>query len=298
MKQFANDELDELPVASSKPATTTATATEDEAEEVAIAPAVVTTSVKDELEDDDEVPAVKSHAKPTPEEDEVFESVEFGDQKLISRSDGLNRIRPDKEKVARFALLPFLKGKDGKPLALMGKSHFVDIKDKKGTFRCAPVKSEDETPYCCQKLDAEGMVHVVALAIHYVNADSKTGMYVKGTPIEWEVGYVDLSRSNFRSVSALTPEDSSVYDIDIVMSKKTSGIGYEFVAKTTKAKWKQNPELAAEVEAAAQKFVKDGGKKLNSKLGRKLTAIEWRALLSGLQAASGKEASLEDIDDM
>lgn len=283
MKQFANDELDELPVAS-KPTTTTTTTT--------------TSAVKDNLEDG-EVP-VKAPVKSTTVEDdeEVFESVEFGDQKLISRSDGLNRIRPDKDKVARFALLPFLKGKDGKPLALVGKSHFVDTKDKKGTFRCASTKDDETTPYCCQKLDQEGMVHVVALALHYTNADAKTGTYEKGTPIEWEVGYVDLSRSNFRSVSGLAPEDSSVYDIDIVMSKKTSGIGYEFVAKATKAKWKQNPDLAEEVEAAAQKFVKDGGKKLNSKLGRKLTLVEWRALLSGLQASSGKEASLADIDDL
>ena len=56
MKQFENDELDELPVASSKPATTTAT--------TATTRAATTAPVKDELEDDGEVvPAAKSHAK-------------------------------------------------------------------------------------------------------------------------------------------------------------------------------------------------------------------------------------------
>jgi hypothetical protein len=283
MKQFANDELDELPVASSKPTPTTTTPV---------------SAAKAELEDD-EVP-VKSSTKTSvapADEEEVFESVEFGDQKLISRSDGLDRIRPDKDKVVRFALLPFLKGKDGKPLALIGKSHFLDKVEKKGTYRCAPAK-DNETPFCCAKLDQAGMIHVVALAIHYTNADAKTGSYEKGVPVEWQIGYVDLSRSNFRSVSGLAPEDSSVYDIDIVMSKKTSGIGYEFVLRSTKAKWSLNPELAAEVEAEAQQFIKDGGKKLNSKLGRKLSLIEWRALLSGHQAGSGKEASLEDIEDL
>lgn len=288
MKQFSNDELDELPVASSKPTTTTTTTT-TAATTVATVP-----PVKDGLEEDGEVPVAKSRTKPVATDEEENLDVEFGDQKLMSKSDGLNRIRPaDKDKVVRFALLPFLSPK-------AAKSHFVDIKEmnKKGTFRCAPTKTEDEIPYCCQKLEQDGMAHVVALAIHYVNADSKTGAYEKGTPIEWEVGYVDLSRSNFRSVSGLAPEDSSVYDIDIVMLKKTSGIGYEFVARSLKAKWKQNPELAAEVEAAAQRFVKDGGKKLISKLGRKLNVIEWRALLSGQQATSGKEASLEDIEGL
>ena len=282
MKQFDNDELDELPVASvstkSKPTTTSHVATPR-------------ATPKDELDDDDTPPVVKSNSKASADDDDENLDIEFGDQRFMTKGDGLNRIRPDKDKVVRFALLPFLSPKSA-------KSHFVDSKDKKGTYRCAPVKSEDEIPYCCQKLDDEGAQHVVALALHYTNADPKTGTYEKGTPIDWEIGYVDLSRSNYRSVSGLAPEDSSVYDIDIVMSKKTSGIGYDFVAKSLKAKWKLNPELAAEVEAVAQKFVKDGGKKLISKLGRKLSVIEWRALLSGVQAASGKEASLADIDDL
>ena len=183
----------------------------------------------------------------------------------MAKGDGLNRIRADKQKVVRFALLPFIKPK-------AGKSHFVEAKDKKGTFRCLPVKSEDDTPYCCAKLEEDGMLHVVALAIQYVNADSKTGGYAKDAnghfpPIEWEVGYVDLSRSNYRSVSNLPPEDSDVYDIDMVMSKKENGIGYEFTLKANKARWRQNPALAKEVEAAAQKFLRDGGKKLIGKLG-------------------------------
>ena len=283
MAKFTDDELEDLPVAKSTPTTAssaTATAT-------AKAPA------KEELSEDEDIPVKTGASKPshtTTDEDENLD-VDFGDQKLMSKGDGLNRIRADKQKVVRFALLPFIKPK-------AGKSHFVETKDKKGTFRCVAVKSEDETPYCCLKLEQEGMQHVVALAVHYINADAKTGIYEKGQPIEWEVGYVDLSRSNYRAVSNLAPEDSDVYSIDIVMSKKDSGIGYEFVLRSAKAKWKQNPELAAEVEAAAQKFIKDGGKKLIGKLGRNLTIAEWKILLSGLQAASGKEASLEDIEGM
>lgn len=274
MAKFTDDELEDLPV--TKP-TTTAAAT-----------ATATAPAKAEADEDIPVKSAAKTAHTTDEEDDNLD-VEFGDQKLMAKGDGLNRIRADKNKVVRFALLPFTSPK-------AAKSHFVETKDKKGTYRC--LSKGDELGYCCQKLDEEGMQHVVSLALWYTNADPKTGVYEKGTPIEWEVGYVDLSRSNYRSVSNLAPEDSDVYGIDIVMSKKDNGIGYEFVLRSAKAKWKQNPELAAEVEAAAQKFLKDGAKKLVSKLGRKISLAEWKVLLSGQTAASAKEASLEDLENM
>jgi hypothetical protein len=276
MPKFVDDELDELPI---KHTASTVSSTKP--------------SAKEHLEED-ELPVTPKATKATAkvveddESDEGVTSVKFGDQKLMAKGDGLNRIRAEKNKVVRFALLPFLD-------PLTTHSHFVDAKDKKGTFRCL-IPKEGETPFCCAKLEEEGMLHVVSLAIQYTNADTKTGSYEKGTPIEWEIGYVDFSRSNFRAVSNLAPEDSSVYDIDIVMSKKDSGIGYEFVLRANKAKWKMNPELAEEVEAAAQKFVKDGGKKLRGKLGRKLSLMEWRTLLAG--QTSGAEASLDDVDDL
>jgi hypothetical protein len=275
------DELDDVTPNTKTAATATNAAT-----------ATAKASAKDELEED-EAPApkatTKSKANAAPADDDENLDVSFGDQKLMAKGDGLNRIRAEKGKMVRFALLPFVNPK-------AAKSHFVETKDKKGTFRCLPVK-EGEIPYCCQKLDEEGQQHVVALAIHYTNASPKDGGYEKGTPIEYEIGYVDLSRSNYRAVSNLIPEDGTIFDIDIAMAKKDNGIGYEFVARSTKAaRWKLNPELAAEVEAAAQKFVKDGGKKLAGKLGRKLTLIEWKALLAG--QSNAKEASMEDIEDM
>jgi hypothetical protein len=269
--KFVDDELDELPTTkTTAPAKTAATTTEDE--ELPVVTQKAATKATAAVDDDDS--------------DNL--DVDFGDQKIMAKGDGLNRFRAEKNKVIRFALLPFIKPKSA-------NSHFVEAKDKKGTFRCIKPSKEGEIPFCCSKLEEEGMLHVVSLAVLYTNADPKTGKYAAGTPIEWEVGYVDLSRSNYRSVSQLAPEDSSVYDIDLVMSKKDNNIGYEFTLCATKAKWKQNPELAAEIEQAAQKFINDGGKKLVSKLGRKLNLIEWRALLSN-QASSGKEASLDDIE--
>jgi len=281
-----DDELDVLPT--SKPSASNAsTATATAEPEEAAAP------VKSHVvEDDGEVavatePAKKAHV--VTEADDVVTSVKFGDSKIMAKGDGLNRIRAEKGKVVRFALLDFID-------PYSAKSHFVDTKDKKGTFICLPAK-KDEIPYCCTKMEEEGMLHVVALAVLYTNADTKTGKYAAGTPIEWEVGYVDLSRSNYRSVSNLAPEDSSVFDIDLVMSKKENGIGYEFVLCATKAKWKLNAELAEEVKEAAQKYVKDGGKKLKNKLGRSITLNEWKLMLAG-QAKSGAEASLDDIEEL
>jgi hypothetical protein len=268
MAKFEDDELDVIPT---KTAVTTPAA-EAETEAPAETPAKAETKTAVAADEDEDL------------------DVDFGDQKLMAKGDGLNRIRAEKGKVVRFALLDFVKPKKG-------YSHFVDTKDKKGTFRCAPVKTEGEIPYCCAKLEEEGQQHVVALALLYTNADPKTGKYEKGASIDWEVGYVDLSRSNYRAVSGLAPEDTSVYDIDMVMSKKDNGIGYEFTLASVKARWKLNPDLGEEVKAAAAKFVNDGGKKLIGKLGRKQTPIEWKALLSG-QAASGKEADLSDIEDM
>jgi hypothetical protein len=272
--KFVDDELDELPTTK-----TTAPVTTD-----------ATTAVTEEVE----APAPKAtKASAAVDEDEENLDVDFGDQKIMAKGDGLNRIRADKNKVVRFALLPFIKPKSA-------TSHFVEAKEKKGTFRCLKPTKEGEIPFCCAKLKEEGMLHVVSLAVLYTNAEDKTGKYSKDKngnypPVEWEVGYVDLSRSNYRSVSNLAPEDSTPYDIDLVMSKKDNGIGYEFVLAATKAKWKLNPDMAVEIEAAAQKFINDGGKKLISKLGRTLNKIEWQALLSN-QAASGKEASLDDIE--
>ena len=276
-----DDELDEIPT---KPQTTEKAHSEKK------------TSVNASPKEDTPKTAQTNTNEPKPPAlpedayiDEDNLDVDFGDLKLMAKGDGLTRIRADKNKAVRLALLNFIPAKSA-------QSHFVEGKDKKGSFRCLPSK-DGELPFCCSKLGEEGMVHVVALALHYTNAKPSDGKYDKGTPIEWEIGYVDLSRSNYRSVSNLAPEEGSVYDIDIIMTKKTSGIGYEFTSPSPKARWKQNPELVAEVEEAAKKYVNDGGKKLTGKLGKKLNLLEWKALLSET-ASSAEEASLEDISDL
>jgi hypothetical protein len=107
-------------------------------------------------------------------------------------------------------------------------------------------------------------VHVVVLAIRYINADPETGAYKKDDPIEWQIGYVAIDYIDWRKVLRLAPEDRTIYDIDMVLTKGDYvgyfdegdyvGImtGYEFLLRSTKAKWKQNPEVDAAVESAAR----------------------------------------------
>jgi len=222
----------------------------------------------------------------------VGDEVEWGDTELMKKGDGLERIRPEKksDKVVRFALLPFIKPRGH-------RSHFVTTKEGKRQVLC--LSQQGEPAFCCQKLDEEGRYHVIALALEYTNVDPRSGNRKlpdgKTPPIEWKIGFVDFSRPNFRSVSSLPEEGTSVYDYDIVMA--LNGNKYEFNIKARKANWKLDPALAKEVEAAAQKFIADGGKKLFRRLGKKATLLEWKALLAGA-AAGAAEANLDNIEDL
>ena len=106
---------------------------------------------------------------------------------------------------------------------------------------------------------------------------------------------MDLSRPNYRSVSLLPEEGQSVYDLDIVMALNANK--YEFTVVSRSARWRKNPELAAEVEKTTRALCGEGGKKLDRKLGRKTTLLEWKALLAG-STAGAEEASLDNMEDL
>lgn len=220
--------------------------------------------------------------------------VEFGDENLMSRSDGLDRLRPEKGKTVRFALLTNY---------IPAKRAFNHYIEKKGTYHCLTPRdaktgvATGELAACCVKLE-ESQPQIVALVLHYTNANPKTGRYEKDgggqfPPIQWEIKFVRLSRSAFRRVSGLTEEDGQPTDIDITMSHRDSGIGYEY-NKVSLARWKRNPELVKEVETAVKAFA--DGKKLLSKLGKKVSALEFRAILAGTKPSD--EADLSQIDDI
>jgi hypothetical protein len=74
-------------------------------------------------------------------------------------------------------------------------------------------------------------------------------------------------------------EDETVDGFDIVMTHRENGIGYKVSRASSEARWKKKG-LAAEVKEACAKY--EDGTLLTKKLGKRLTAIEWKALLSTL----------------
>ncbi len=216
--------------------------------------------------------------------------VEFGNEKLMSQSDGLDLIRPDQGKTSRFALLT-----DYLPVLFIC-NHYIQ---GKGSFHC--LSPEDKSEVCCTtEGQKESQPQFVALALNYTNADPKTGRYAKVDgvypPIQWSLGFVRMSRSAYKRISQLPEEESRPADIDIAMSHHGKGKGYDYT-KASAARWKRNPELVKEVEAAIKPFL--DGRKLFGKLGRKVTKLEYRAMLAGTgTAAPSGEVDLSEIDDL
>ena len=223
------------------------------------------------------------------------EEVDWGDAEIMKRGDGLDRIRPEKksDKVIRLALLPFL----GRPHGC--RTHFVATREGKRQYVCMG-RNEGTPPriafipgLCCKHLDEEGRYHCISLALQYTNSDPdvldpRSGNYAKGYsgPIEFKIGFLDLSRPNFRSVTNLIEEGASIYDYDLVMV--LNGNKYEFHIKARTPRWRTSPELAKAVEEACHPFVQDGGRKLYRRLGKRLSILEWKALLSGLAAGAAR----------
>lgn len=206
---------------------------------------------------------------------------EFGDQKLMRRGDGLDRLRPAKGDAVRFAIYPSIKPKKA-------MNHYID---KKGTFRC--ITTEEGEGICCSKLGAPNL-QIVAIVVHYTNANTKTGKYASDNhDTEFEVKYVNLSRTNFADISALTQEDEKVDDFDIVMTHRENGIGYKLARVSKEARWKKDKALSKAIQEAAAKF--EDGALLTKKLGKRLNPLEWKQLISSLDASDEDEEDNNDL---
>jgi hypothetical protein len=308
------DELDDLPI---NAAAATPVATAEPATATTAAPAQPTVVHVVEEEDDD-----KAGMKPAKAaEDEEDLSVDWGDKELMKRGDGLDRLRPEKGKAVRFAILgEYIK-------AHMSYTHFID---KKGTYRCLVDKikranpkrcmvckgvvvtddanpkktctcavpspgNPDATGYCCKKLKENSEPTIVVLVVHYKNADPTEGGLEKGVAIDWDIKYVQLTKANFQAITRLPEEEQTVNDVDIVMMHANRAFGYEFHKKSAKARWKTNPAWIAEVTEKVKPLL--DGKKLDGKLGRKVTDLEMKALISSL-AAGSEDAKLGDVESL
>jgi len=164
-------------------------------------------------------------------------TIRLGPAGLDCEERGL-RIQPEDGRAVRFALLPHLK-----PIVVP---------------------------------EGDGLFSVALLALEYLNADPATGNYLKladGSypPVGWRVGYVILSLSELRQLSAL-PEDcsyQSLYGYDWVMRARGTPHEAEIWVKNIKLPaWKRHPEVAKKVEEAAQRLAQNGGAKLLETLGR------------------------------
>lgn len=289
MQTFDDDELNDV-----KPMTAQGTAA-SAAQPTQSKPQPQTAAAAEEFEDEG---APKSAAKA--EDDSDIHDTDFDDEKVLARPGVLPRIRPGKDgnpKAVRMAFIKTVKMKSA-------KVHFVETgtgkEKKKMSARCLIPIGDESRGYCCNKLDKDSDIHIAALVLVYRNADPNDGKYRKNAdgsipPIEWELGYADLSGFNMKQIKKLPDEDSTPYDIDIIMTAAEGrAFGYEFNRASAKARWLQNPELIKEVEAACDRF--RDGKTLVSKLGKKLNLIEWKALLSGTTSDEGSK--LEDMNEL
>ena len=236
---------------------------------------------------------------PTVTDNESLDT-DFDDEKVLTRPGQLDQCRPEKGKAARFAFVPkeWLSPQTA-------KTHYVETgtgkETKKLRVRClTPMSNEAEGQYCCVTLNEEGKVEVVALVIRYTNADAATGKYEKDAngnfpPVEFKIEFVRLSGFNMRQIKKLPDEDSTPFNIDIVMTHADGrAFGYEFNRKSNVPRWTLDPQVAAAVKAAASRFL--DGKTLRMKLGQKLNEVEYKALLSGKKI--GGDATLGNVDEL
>lgn len=250
------------------------------------------------VEDDEEEAAPRTKKKAASSDDEEEEvvskahtdddDIDFGDEELMKNDKFLERLQvKEKNTYARFSLLP-----DPKPKRAY--SHFVEGQGK-GSFRCFTDHSVKGAPKaaCCKAL-GDPNLDVVALVLHYTNASAKDGKLPKDHDVEFAIKFLKLSRAQYAQISRLAEEDGSVYGIDILMSQKSTGIGYEYNRISSKAKFMSNPQLVLAVKEAMESH-KDGVK-LASRLPKKITKAE---LNSYLAAANGDgEADMDEIEDI
>jgi hypothetical protein len=223
----------------------------------------------------------------------------FDDESVYSTPKQFNQCRPGKKgEAARFAFVDFVGMKKG-------KKHFCEVgvgkEAKRMTVRCLVPVGVHEQGYCCQKLNEDGDLSVIALVLRYTNADVTTGKYKVATDdqgnkvmpaIAWELQWIALSSYNMQQIKKLPDEDQDPYAIDIIMTHTNRAFGYEFSRATNQALWKRNSALVEEVKAAAERY-KDG-KQLVAKLGKKLDMTGWKALLSGATIGA-EDAKLDNM---
>lgn len=239
----------------------------------------------------------EDYVAPTGGDDNL--DIDFGEKGLMTKGDGFDKIAPPLKEVARVNLLTDI---------VKSKGAWVHFVTGKGAVRCTSRHNEEGNlvgapATCCKRLnhdkDQASQFAAVALAFLYKNASPLDGKYpTPAPPIVWELGWVKLSRSGYRRVSNLRQEDQEAHEFDMLISWKTGEKkgGYDYTVIASRARFRQNPELLAEVLEAAQEF--RDGKKLAEKLGKVLTDMELLVMIGDSGATSAANANVDDITNI
>jgi hypothetical protein len=190
--------------------------------------------------------------------------------------------------------------------------HYIAKDGKKFGYRCLSKRDKSkkwrfvgEPAVCCAKLnndkDQAAQLEFAVLALRYVNADPDTGGYKADAdgnipPIKWEIGWLKLSRSAFKTIGELALEGEETHMFDFTIAKKESnGIGYDYKRKSKNLPlFYSNPELLREVTEEAKQYA--DGILLSRNLGKAVSDIDMKAVLAG-KAAAGK-GDVDNTDDL
>lgn len=238
-------------------------------------------------EDEDEAPRSSKKSKASVIDDDD-EDVDFGNEDLMKNPGFLERLEVKEKGIfARFTILSEVKPKKA-------YSHYVE---GKGSFRCFTDHSDKKAPKaaCCKQLGDPGL-DIVALVLHYTNANPKDGKLKKDQPVEFSIKYIKLSRTQYAKISRLAEEDGTVYGIDILMFQPNSGIGYDYTRISSKAKYLSNPELVSAVKEELDPYL--DGSKLSKRLPKKIAKAELNGYLTAANKDGDDEAELDEIEDI
>jgi hypothetical protein len=176
-----------------------------------------------------------------------------GSNEWLPSDSGLTWVLPRDGKAVRFAFIPEV------PM-LVSKHHLpTPGSAQNGVICLSPMESPDKAA-CCQERGQDSEVRFTALVVAYTNADPVTGKYSKGLdgivpPVQWELGYVDLSVSDLRRIRCNPDEDQTIYDIEFIMLESERRIGgFEFNRASNSARWQRDIETVKQVEAAIKTY--------------------------------------------
>lgn len=251
-----------------------------------VVPNKSTKNTKQQDEDEDDEPKSKKSTKPTAIDED--EDVDFGNEDLMKNPGFLERLEVKEKGVfARFTILSEVKPKKA-------YSHYVE---GKGSFRCFTDHATKKAPKaaCCKQLGDPGL-DIVALVLHYTNANPKDGKLKKDHPVEFSIKYIKLSRTQYAKISRLAEEEGTVYGIDILMFQPNSGIGYDYTRISSKAKYLSNPELVSAVREELDPYL--DGSKLSKRLAKKIAKAELNGYLTAANKDGDDEAELDEIEDI